>query len=81
MLPCFSRLFRSLGLCGLYLRAGRPWLGYIVCGLRLLALIINFLSMPNLNYFLREVQLRRYILDIAWAKLSRTRWLSFARND
>jgi PAS domain S-box-containing protein len=34
----------------LYFHAGRPWLAYTVCGLRLLALIINFLSVPNLNY-------------------------------
>jgi two-component system, LuxR family, sensor kinase FixL len=34
----------------LYFNAGRPWLGYAVCGLRLLDLIINFFSMPNANY-------------------------------
>jgi hypothetical protein len=33
-----------------YFHAGRPWLGYAVCVLRILALIINFFSVPNLNY-------------------------------
>lgn len=37
----------------LYLRAGRPWLGWLVCGLRTLALLLNFLTGQNLNY--REI--------------------------
>jgi PAS domain S-box-containing protein len=34
----------------LYLRAGRPWLAWSVCGLRTLALILNFIFIPNLSY-------------------------------
>jgi PAS domain S-box-containing protein len=34
----------------LYLRAGRPWLAWSVCGLRTLALILNFIFIPNLGY-------------------------------
>jgi PAS domain S-box-containing protein len=34
----------------LYLRAGRPWLAWSVCGLRTLALILNFVFVPNLSY-------------------------------
>jgi len=34
----------------LYLRAGRPWLAWSVCGVRTLALILNFIFIPNLSY-------------------------------
>jgi len=34
----------------LHLKAGRPWLAWIVCGLRTLALVLNFLVGQNLNY-------------------------------
>ncbi len=37
----------------LYLRAGRPWLAWSVCGVRTLALILNFIFIPNLSY--REI--------------------------
>jgi PAS domain S-box-containing protein len=37
----------------LYLRAGRPWLAWSVCGARTLALILNFIFIPNLSY--REI--------------------------
>jgi two-component system, LuxR family, sensor kinase FixL len=33
-----------------YLRAGRTWLAWSVCGVRSLALFLNFLFSPNLNY-------------------------------
>jgi len=33
-----------------FLRAGRPWLAWIVCGLRTLLLLVNFLVGQNLNY-------------------------------
>jgi PAS domain S-box-containing protein len=49
-LPVFFAVVSIVGFVWLYFRAGRPWLAYTVCGLRLLALIINFLSVPNLNY-------------------------------
>jgi PAS domain S-box-containing protein len=35
----------------LYLRAGRPWLVWTVCGLRTVSLVLNFLFTPNLNYW------------------------------
>jgi two-component system, LuxR family, sensor kinase FixL len=34
----------------LYFRAGRPWLAWSVCGARTLALILNFIFIPNLSY-------------------------------
>ncbi len=37
----------------LYLGAGRTWLAWTVCGLRTMALILNFASYPNLNF--REI--------------------------
>jgi signal transduction histidine kinase len=49
-LPVFLAVVSIVGFVLFYFHAGRPWLGYTVCALRLLALIINFFSMPNLNY-------------------------------
>jgi two-component system sensor kinase FixL len=37
----------------LYLRAGRLWLAWCICGVRTLALLLNFLFPPNLNF--REI--------------------------
>ena len=34
----------------LYLRAGRPWLAWSVCGVRTLVVILNFIFIPNLSY-------------------------------
>ena len=39
-----------VGFVRLYLRAGRPWLAWTVCGVRTLSLILNFVLSPNLNY-------------------------------
>ena len=39
-LVCFVRL---------YLRAGRPWLAWSICGLRTVALVLNFIFTPNLQ--------------------------------
>jgi two-component system, LuxR family, sensor kinase FixL len=41
------------GFTRLYLRAGRTWLLWVVCGLRTLSLALNFLTGVNLNY--REI--------------------------
>jgi PAS domain S-box-containing protein len=35
----------------LYLRAGRPWLGWAVIGFRTLSLLLNFVFSPNINYW------------------------------
>jgi two-component system, LuxR family, sensor kinase FixL len=42
-----------------YTGAGRPWLGWAVCSLRALSLLLNFLTGQNLNY--REVTGLRHI--------------------
>jgi two-component system, LuxR family, sensor kinase FixL len=39
-----------VGFARVYLRAGQPWLAWMVCGLRTLLLIVNFLVGQNLNY-------------------------------
>jgi len=43
----------------LYLRAGRRWLVWAICGLRTLTLVLNFLFKPNLNY--REITSLRHL--------------------
>jgi len=43
----------------LYLRAGPPWLAWSVCGLRTLALILNFIFIPNLSY--RQITSLRHV--------------------
>jgi len=47
------------GFVRLYLRAGRVWLLWTVCGLRTAALILNFLTGENLNF--REVTSLRHV--------------------
>jgi PAS domain S-box-containing protein len=49
-IPVFFAVASMVGFVLLYFKTGRPWLGYAVCGLRLLDLIINFFSVPNANY-------------------------------
>jgi PAS domain S-box-containing protein len=49
-IPVFFAVVSLVGFVRLYFEAGHWWLGYTTCGLRLLALIINFFSTPNLNY-------------------------------
>ena len=48
-----------VGFVRLYLRAGRLWLAWTVCGVRTLSLILNFVFTPNLNY--REITGLRHI--------------------
>jgi PAS domain S-box-containing protein len=43
----------------LYLRAGRSWLAWATCGLETLALILNFVFTPNLQY--REITALRQL--------------------
>ena len=52
-IPVFFLIASIVGFVRLYFNAGRLWLGYAVCSLRLLDLIINFFSVPNVNY--REI--------------------------
>ena len=60
-LPVWVLIVSIVGFVRLYLRAGRRWLAWTVCGLRTLSLALNFLSPLNLNYqaitTLRQVSL------------------------
>jgi PAS domain S-box-containing protein len=49
-IPVFSTAVSVVGFVWLYFNAGRWWLGYTACALRLLDLIMNFFATPNLNY-------------------------------
>src|SRR5260370_12412352 len=49
-LPVWMLIVSVVWFVHLYLRAGRRWLVWSVCGLRTLALVLNFLFTPNLNY-------------------------------
>ena len=51
--PVFVAVVAMVGFVRAFLGAGRLWLAYTVCALRLLSLIANFSSGVNLNY--REI--------------------------
>src|SRR6266704_2163083 len=58
-LPVWMLIVSVVWFVHLYLRAGRQWLAWTVCGLRTLALVLNFLFTPNLNY--REITSLRHL--------------------
>ena len=49
-IPIWAITLSFTGFVLVYLRAGRIWLWWVVCGLRTLALLLNFLTGQNLNY-------------------------------
>lgn len=49
-LPVWAVVVSLVVFVRLYLRAGRPLLAWGVCGVRTLALILNFIFLPNLSY-------------------------------
>jgi two-component system, LuxR family, sensor kinase FixL len=49
-LPVWALVVSVVIFVRLYLRAGRLWLAWSVCGVRTLALILNFVFIPNLSY-------------------------------
>lgn len=48
--PSWVIVVSLVGFVHFHFRAGRPWLGWTVCGLRTIALALNFLSESNINY-------------------------------
>lgn len=48
--PAWILIIATVGFVRLYLRAGRPWLAWTVCGVRTLSLILDFSLHPNINY-------------------------------
>ncbi|WP_319585668.1 PAS domain S-box protein [uncultured Desulfobulbus sp.] len=51
--PFWVLLLSLVGFVRLYMRAGRLWLAWTICGLRTLSLILNFVFTPNINF--REI--------------------------
>src|SRR5213080_4096243 len=58
-LPVWILIVSVVWFVRFYLRAGRPWLAWSICGLRTVVLILNFLFTPNLNY--REITSLRHL--------------------
>jgi two-component system, LuxR family, sensor kinase FixL len=57
--PAWVLIVSLVGFVRVYLRAGRPWLGWAVCGLRTASLALDFVFTPNLNY--REITALRHV--------------------
>jgi two-component system, LuxR family, sensor kinase FixL len=58
-MPFWVLVISLVGFARLYMRAGRVWIAWTVCGLRTLSLILNFAFTPNLNY--REITALRHV--------------------
>src|ERR1700730_15518804 len=48
--PAWVLIVSLVGFLRLYLRAGRLWLAWTVCGVRTLSLIVHFVWTPNIQY-------------------------------
>jgi PAS domain S-box-containing protein len=57
--PALVVIVSLVGFVRLYLRAGRLWLIWTICGVRTLSLVLNFIFSPNLNF--REITGLRHI--------------------
>jgi len=57
--PGWVLIVSLVGFVRVYLKAGRLWLAWAVCGVRTLSLILDFIFTPNLNY--REITALRHI--------------------
>ena len=57
--PYWVLIISLVGFVRLYLRAGRLWLAYTICGVRTMSLVLNFVFTPNLNY--REITALRHV--------------------
>src|SRR5438552_9561064 len=57
--PVWVLIVSVVSFVRLYLRAGRPWLAWSICGLRTLVLILDFIFTPNLNF--REITSLRHL--------------------
>ena len=58
-LPVWILIVSVVWFVRFYLRAGRLWLAWSICGLRTPALVLNFLFTPNLNF--REITRLRHL--------------------
>jgi PAS domain S-box-containing protein len=57
--PTWVLTVSLVGFVRVYLRAGRPWLAWTICGVRSLSLILNLLWIPNLNF--RKITALRHV--------------------
>jgi PAS domain S-box-containing protein len=57
--PTWVIVVSLVGFVRLHMRTGRPWLGWSICALRTLALLLNFVTGQNLNF--REVTHLRHV--------------------
>ncbi len=57
--PVWVLILSLVGFVRVYLRVGRLWLAWTICGVRTLSLILNFVCTPNLNY--REINGLRHV--------------------
>ncbi len=48
--PVWSGIVAIVAFMRMYLKVGRPWLGWAVIGLRTLSLVVNFFSTPSINF-------------------------------
>lgn len=51
--PAWVMIVSLVGFVRTFLRSGRPWLAWSVCGVRTVSLVLDFVQSPNLNY--REI--------------------------
>jgi PAS domain S-box-containing protein len=58
--PTWMLVVSLVGFTRFYFRSGRSWLEWSVCGTRTLALILNFIFVPNLRY--REITSLRKVV-------------------
>ena len=58
-LPYSVVIISLVGFIRVYLRAGRPGLAWVVCGVRTLSLVVNFTSTVNIQY--REITALRHV--------------------
>jgi PAS domain S-box-containing protein len=65
--PYWVVILSLVGFVRLCFRAGRPWIAWTVCGMRILSLLLNFLVGQNLNY--REITGLRHI-PFFWESVS-----------
>jgi PAS domain S-box-containing protein len=57
--PLWAMIASLVAFVRLYLRAGRPWLGWTVVAVRTVSLVLNFTLSPNINY--RQITALKHI--------------------
>jgi hypothetical protein len=75
--PAWVTVVSLVAFARVYLRAGRLWLAWVICGVRTLGLLLNFGPAPNLHF--REISsLRRFLFlgdSVAVGEGTRNPWM------